>query len=290
MGHKNKPSLNEQLRQTLQSKLKIGESKYAHKLAGDYKSYIFSWNTYRAYYKHAAYFLRWAKANHKCKTIQECQHYADEWIQTRIDKGLSAYTIKLEVAALSKLYGNTANDYIETPKRLRQNITRSRGAAKRDAFFSESKNADLVEFCRSTGLRRAELKALTGDKLIKDADGNYRILVNKMSKGGKPRQALIIGNVAKIVSMMKAAGTGKVFERIPSNADIHSYRADYATSIYEMNARPIAEILRTNRHDVYFCRKDRKGKWFDKHAMLLASQNLGHNRISVVGEHYLRGV
>lgn len=290
MGHANKVSLNQQLKDELQKRLRIGESKYAHKIAGDAHQYIFSWNTYHTYYKHACYFLKWAKTVHKCKTLAECHKYVNEWIQARIDQGLSAFTIKLEVAALCKLYGTTATDYISTPKRLRKNIKRSRGPAVRDKHFVEANHSDLVEFCRSTGLRRAELKALTGDKLVQDADGNYRILVNKMSKGGRPREALIIGDVPKIVSMMQAAGTGKVFDRIPVSADIHSYRADYATAIYKMFARPIKDILETNRKDLFFCRGDRRGTWMDRRAMKTASLNLGHSRISVVSISYIRDI
>lgn len=286
MGHKNKISLNQQVCDVLQSKLRIGESKHAHKIAGDSHDYIFSWNTYRAYQKHALYFASWAKTTHKCKSVDELRQYADEWIQTRIDAGLSAYTIKLEVAALCKVFGDTAFEYIKTPSRYRKDIKRSRGPAVRDAFFSEKNNRDLIEFCRSTGLRRAELRALTGDKLIQDDDGNWRILVNKMSKGGRPREALIIGNVEKIVGMMQAAGSNRVFESIPSCADIHSLRASYATAIYLRFARNPRTI--SNRHEVYCCRKDRRKTWLDRNAMLIASRNLGHNRVCVVGEHYLR--
>ena len=39
---------------------------------------------------------------------------------------------------------------------------------------------------------------------------------------------------------------------------------------------------------VYWCRGDRKGEWLDKGAMLDASEALGHSRLSVVGEHYIR--
>lgn len=286
MGHKNKKSLNQQMFDVFQSKLRIGESKYNHKQLGDATSYIFSWSTYKSYAKHAKYFLVWCRATHKCKTLKECRQYADEWIQGRINQGKSAYTIKLEVAALCKLYSDVATDYIPTPKRLRKNITRSRLETVRDNNFSEKKNADLVEFCKSTGLRRSELRALTGDKLIQDADGNYRILVNKGSKGGKTREALIIGNVQKIVKMMQDAGTGKVFKSIPIHADIHNYRAEYATSVYLMHARPIKSIK--NPHEIYYCRKDRRGTWFDRNAMRICSENLGHHRVCVVGEHYIR--
>ncbi len=286
MGHKNKKPLQHQVCDVLQSKLRIGESKHAHKLAGDASDYIFCWNTYHTYRRHALYFADWVKSKYKCKTLAQCRQYADEWLQQRIDEGKSAYTVKLELASLCKLYGDTAEDYIKTPPRLRKNIVRSRRQAVRDTHFSEINNGALVTFCRGTGLRRAELRALTGDKLTKDADGRWCILVNKMSKGGRPRLAPIVGpEVSRIVKMMQDAGDGKVFHRIPTAADIHSYRADYATTVYYQHARPLKSLP---HNEIYYCRKDRKGTWFDRRAMKKASLALGHNRICIVAEHYIR--
>lgn len=287
MGHKNKRSLLQQMTDTYQDKLRIGESKLAHKIAGDATDYIFSWSTYKAYTKHARYFLTWAKSKYKCKTLAQARQFADEWLQLRIDEGKSAYTIKLELAALCKLYGDTAADYIPTPPRLRKNIVRSRRQAVRDAHFSEANHADFCEFARSTGLRRAELKALTGDKVLQE-NGEWYIIVNKMSKGGRPRKAPIVGNVSKIVGMMQAAGTGKVFPKVPNGADIHSYRAEYATQVYLNHARPLELIPREDR---YYRRKEMRGRPpLDRRAMGYASVALGHSkgRVSVVGEHYIR--
>ncbi len=289
MSHKNKKSIHMEMNEVLQEKLHkgVGTSKHARKVAGDTAAdAIFSFNTYKAYKKHCAYFISWSRAKHKCKTLAQARQYADEWLQLRIDEGKSAYTIKLELAALCKLYGDTAADYIKTPPRLRKNIVRSRRQAVRDAHFSEANHADFCEFARSTGLRRAELKALTGDKVLQE-NGEWYIIVNKMSKGRRPRKAPIIGNVAKIVSMMQAAGTGKVFEKIPNGADIHSYRADYATQVYLNHARPLKSLP---KEEIYSCRKDRRGVWFDRRAMGYASAALGHSqgRVSVVGEHYIR--
>lgn len=290
MGHKNKKSIHMEMNEVLQGMLHkgVGTSKHAQKISGNSTAgYIFSFNTYKAYKKHASYFLNFAKAKYNCKTLAQARQYADEWLQMRIDEGKSAYTIKLELAALCKLYGDTAADYISTPPRLRKNIVRSRRQAVRDAHFSEANHADFVEFCRSTGLRRAELRALTGDKLVKDDDGRWCILVNKMSKGGRPRKAPIVGNVGKIVGMMQAAGTGKVFEKIPNGADIHGYRAEYATTVYLMYARPLKTL---SKEEIYYCRTDRIGVHFDRRAMGYTSAALGHskNRVSVVGEHYIR--
>ena len=41
------------------------------------------------------------------------------------------------------------------------------------------------------------------------------------------------------------------------------------------------------KNAVYYCRGDQKGQQLDRAAMIAASQSLGHNRESVVGEHYI---
>ena len=246
--------------------------------------------------KEANYFVKYCKEKHKCKTLEQCRPYVSDWIDSR--RHLSAYTLKLDLSALAKLYGVKATDFgIETPARVMSNITRSRGVKKRDSHFSEKRNADLVYFCKCTGLRRSELAALRGDKLAVDDRGRLCINVTVGSKGGRPRLAPIIGDVERITKLMHDAGSDKVFPKVPSGADIHSYRADYATAIYSQYARPLNKIPydkinkgtgRKYQSEVYICRGENKGKRLDKRAMLEASKALGHNRICVVGEHYIR--
>lgn len=196
---------------------------------------------------------------------------------------LSAYTQKLSASALCKLYGESLEELgISTKRAARNEITRSRGTAKRDSHFSEEKNADFVEFCRSTGLRRSEITKLRGDQLLQEEGQWY---IQTTGKGGRFRIIPICGDVELVVRKMQAAGTGKVWKKVPQNADIHSYRADYASRIYLKYARPIEELPRKER---YICRKDKRGITYDRAAMLEASRALGHNRISVVGAHYLR--
>ncbi len=296
MGHKNKKSLTRQVQEVFESKLKIGCSKHKDKNDGISDNYIYSYGTLKAYMKEANYFVKFCKEKHGCKTLEQCKTYIAEWIDSR--RHLSAYTLKLDLSALAKLYGVKASDFeIETPARVMSGITRSRGMKKRDKHFSEKRNADFVEFCRSTGLRRAEITALRGDMLATDERGRLCIEVAVGSKGGRPRLAPIIGDVKKIKAMMDAAGSEKVFQKVPSGADIHSYRADYATAIYNQYARPLHKIPydkfnkgtgKLYQSEVYICRGERAGQRFDKQAMLEASHALGHNRICVVGEHYLR--
>ena len=47
---------------------------------------------------------------------------------------------------------------------------------------------------------------------------------------------------------------------------------------------------RKQQSQVYCCRKDEAGKKLDKLAMYICSKALGHNRIDVVANNYIRGL
>ena len=212
----------------------------------------------------------------------------DAYLQKHIDEGYSPYTQKLIACALAKLYGCSTMDFIPTQVRHRSGIIRSRkckDSGKSKAKFSESRNQEFVDFCRATGLRRHEIKQLKPENLGYDqATGKY-MLIDIKGKGGRLREAPILSE--KAVERMKNTPAGQlVWNKIPSRADIHSYRADYCRAIYEQHARPINEIPKIQR---YHCRGDLKGIIYDKRAMAVASRALGHNRISVIAGHYLYG-
>lgn len=298
MSHQNKKSLIGQVDDRLQKMTQagVGRSKHQDKIDGEDHKYIYTWKTYQAYMKHCCYFVKWCKENYGCKTLKECRQYVPEWIESR--RSLSASTQKLEVAALSKLYrcrhsrGQKPFKDVETDTRRRADIKRSRGDAVRDKHFSERNNADLVIFCRCTGLRRAELQDLRYDDfrlMAPDGSAEPGLYVHRSTKGGRVRRINFVGSKDEIALccdiMSKGNGLAKVWGKVHSGADIHSYRADYATKVYQMYARPVATL----KHDeIYYCRGDRKGTWLDKKAMFVASKALGHNRISIIASNYLR--
>lgn len=288
MGHHQ--SLDYQIVQRFQSILRIGESKHAHKLAGDANKYIFSYSTYHSYCKHAKLFAAWLRKYHKeCKKLSQARNFVNEYLEYRItQQQRSAYTIKLDLSALVKLYdGSTAADYIPTPPRLRKNIKRSRHELPHHKHFSEKRNAMLVATAKATGLRRSCLCQLRGTDWELGPDGKYYIIVTKGAKGGRPRRAEVVcDNPETIINFMRERGTEKVFPgNISKAAPVHAWRAEYATAVYRKYARPLESLP---REEIYYCRKDRRGVKFDKKAMLMASKNLGHNRICVVAEHYIR--
>jgi len=341
MGHsKPKKSLLQQVKEALDSKLAIGESKYYAKRRGEHTDHIYSWSTYKSYLKHCCYFVKWCKEQpvlesigHKPRTLDECRVYVESWIQSDIDRGLSAYTVKLQLCSLAKLFSCSTTDFdIITPQRERSNITRSRGAVKRDEHFSTKNNADLITFCKCTGLRRSELAQIRGSDLIKEGDAYY-LEIQRNTKGGRPRVSPVVGGKNEIELVLKLcneAGEDKVFPKPSKNADIHSYRGEYATRIYNLHKRPLKEfknerlIIYKNRivktyvsingkrvfkgnedyyitidgkrklisgfrdvSSVYYCRNELKGTYYDRKALFEASRALGHNRESIVAEHYL---
>ncbi|WP_394273612.1 hypothetical protein [Butyricicoccus sp.] len=123
----------------------------------------------------------------------------------------------------------------------------------------------------------------------------------RSGKGGRERVSPIVGkNVDQIVARIRdTVADEKVWQHVNSNADIHGYRGDYATAIYKSYARTIEQIPydrvnagtgRRYQSEVYVCRKDEAGKRLDKAAMLICSKALGHNRIDVVANNYIRAL
>lgn len=315
----------------------FGESKKEAIANGTDGQKIFSFNTYQSYWKHTKYFIAYVKEKHPdCTTIKKAKKYVNEWLQARADQGLSAWTVQLEAKALGKLYGISPEDedYFNPPKRNREAIKRSRGDCVRDKHFSVTNNDELIKFCKGTGLRRSELGALKGGDLITKEkiereinhlygipqqkrtqidekrlsilldtrlfDSNYYIYVRN-GKGGRERISPIVGkNAGQIVERIQnTPDNEKAWQHVHQSADIHGYRAEYATAIYRAHARPIEEIPydkvnkgtgRRYQSDVYTCRKDESGKKLDKKAMLICSKALGHNRIEVVANNYIRGL
>ena len=271
-----------QVKEILEQKLRIGESKHLAKQQGVSTDGIYSWGTYNTYLAKSYAFAKWSKEQHGCKTLADARRHVDDYIKSYIDRGYTAHTQKTIANSLAKLYGCSTTDFIPTQPRNRKNITRSR-MGKASSRFSESKNQEFVDFCRATGLRRHEIKFLKPENLGFDEATKKYMLVDIKGKGGRLRDCPILSKEA--VERMKNTPAGqRIWNKIPYNADIHSYRADYCKAVYNLCSRPITEIPQKER---YYCRNELKGVVYDKRAMAIASRALGHNRIEVIASNYL---
>lgn len=340
MGRKDKSyskDLHQQAYDKLTSMQAFGESKKEAMADGTADNKIFSFNTYDTYWKHTKIFTKWMKENYpEITTLKKAEAHVNEWLQSRVDAGLSAWTIQTEAKAMGKLFGIKPDDpnYFTPPQRHRADIKRSRVDTERDKHFSVTNNDELIKFAKGTGLRRSELEELRGRQLmtrdqidpeiarieaipdaartkterkyldaLRDAnifDAGYFIHVEN-GKNGRVRVSPIIGpNVDQIVDRIRNTGADeKVWQHVNSNADIHGYRGDYATRIYKDYARKIDQIPydkvnkgtgKKYQSEVYSCRKDEAGKKLDKAAMKICSKALGHNRLEVVANNYIRGL
>ena len=249
---RNRHSLSYQAKQILDSKLRIGESKHDLKRKGeDTSKWIFAYSTYTNYLKHINYFINYARKEYATeygkqpRTLEDCRKYVEPFMRNSIDRH-SPWTCQLQICALGKLYDCRTTDFnIELPKRKRSQIKRSRHSNQMDKHFSEKKNADLVCFCKCTGLRRRELAAIKGSDLHIYENGIYKLNVTKGTKGGRPRQVIICYETQEeldtVIRLCKEAGNSNIFKKVSSAADVHYYRHIFALRTYEKHARPFKE-------------------------------------------------
>ena len=185
MGHKNKVCLKMQAKAKFDSIQCFGRSKHEDKLAaaeaweksdksiskrdyinGEIRDKIYSVSTYETYAKHNSYFIKWVEDNKpkgEIKTLEDIKRFVPEWLESRIDAGLSAYTIATEAAGLAKLYGCDYRDFcVDLPSRNREDIFRSREwGCKKRIFFRRKKrrNCEFLSGYRFAACRIGKIDA-----------------------------------------------------------------------------------------------------------------------------------
>lgn len=266
-----------------------GQSKHIDKMFNGGKpapDKIYSHKTMENYKGITARFATWAEKTHGCKTLAQAEQYAGEWIGTQMDNGLKPATIHQYTAAVAKVYQKPMKDVQATiPSRPRSDTTQYRGK-KWVGHFSPEKHSDLVDFYKDTGLRRHEIAALRPSDVTRLTDGRAQVTV-RQGKGGKKRVVTALsGRPADIAEKAAAAGRGKVFDHIPKYAPIHEEgRQHYAQTLYDSLARDVSTLPRSER---YHCRGDKAGTVYDRAAMKVVTEQLGHSRISVIAQSYLK--
>ncbi|MDU3198752.1 MAG: site-specific integrase [Anaerococcus hydrogenalis] len=269
---------------------------------------IYSYVTYKNYKRSCYKFADFLYKNHKeVRQLKDLKiKHVNNYLQYMVVKGYSAPTINSAKAAIAKLMQVSSKEFLNTPKVKRENITRSRGEAMRDKHISKATEYYYAKFTTAIGGRRSEMEELKGTDLVikpltvklKDKNGNKYVKVLskrypqvkiRNGKGGKERFAPIFAKnkeeLTEIINTFKKAENNKVFQKLPSHYDNHFYRGEYAKRAYKKFARPVRNI--NNKREVYFCRGDKAGEAYDRKAMLISSQFLGHNRVDVIARHYL---
>ncbi len=274
-------SLEQQVYDILQSKYKPGTSKRLAKQNGTSSEYIFSSATKKGYTKICRRFVSFCKKRYGCKTLGECLLYTGEFVRrgNKNGKPYSPSTMKTYACALAKLYDVEMHDICDDlPLRERKDFKNSRGDPR---YAEEGIYKDQIRLVKATNLRCHEVRQLRGNDYRINPDGTMDVHVRR-GKNGKERWTRVIQDQDWVLALMRFAGKEKVFMEVPQG--LHRYRSQYATELYKSLARPLDQIPREDR---YYCRKELKGVVYDKRAMRIVSQNLGHTRIEVIARSYL---
>ena len=195
--------------------------------------------------------------------------------------GLSAPTQSTYKAALAKILGVSSTAFIATDIRYRANKKNNRLKSNDDRMSAETNNR-WFSIVSATGLRKNELKAITGDSLYQREDGRYYLKIigkKHKTKGARDRWVPIItrnkDELERLVEEFKLAGKKRVFQ-VPSALKPHKYRAEYAKRLYLLVARDLKDIK--NKKEKIFLRGELRGVVLDRKACLIVSRALGHNR------------
>lgn len=288
MGWRNKKyhiSLKTSLYKKLAEMYVIKNKKKKYKMSKEYKEHgfsgvIFSSKTYHTYKQHVDDFADWMKENYpEITTLNKAKHHVKEFLEIRKEQLPAAHSIQTCASALFKVFDikPESEDYFLTPRRKRENLTRSRGTKKSDKNFSRENHEELINFADSTGLRYGGMKRIKGKDLytadelkdmlvehkktphkaesrkqIKMIEAALKLLevpdayffVYTKEKGGKERYALVSGeNTIDVFNRFRNTKPDQhVWEFVPKNADIHGERHKYICTLYKKVARNIEDI------------------------------------------------
>ena len=90
MGRRNKSyskDLHQQAYERLNSMQAFGESRRAPSRREPTEIRYFPFNTYKSYWKHTKYFIKYIKEHHpECTTLKKARKYVSEWLQDGVDR------------------------------------------------------------------------------------------------------------------------------------------------------------------------------------------------------------
>ena len=283
------PSLKCQFKNEIKGRYVYNASKH-YATPDEYKEKIFSTSTRDSYIQHAETFVSFLRKNNlKASTIEEAKQYVPVFLKHEIAVGKSACTIRSEACALAKVYRCSSNDFgVAFPKRSRKAIKNNRSKKEYSRHFSEARHRDIVCFAKATGLREEGMKKVKGTNIQIEQNGD--IMVHIKEKGGRERDVLMfysdenVYREARKVALSHIGKDEKIFENISKAAPIQAYRRAYAQSLYKSVARDIDSIPDQEK---YICRNELSGLIFDKKALKIVSEALGHARLCVVVNNYI---
>lgn len=313
MARRKSGSLYHQMKRELQKLDRIGQSKHEAKQAYrvECEAKGERWNpaqakgihsiaTMTAYEQTSREFSTWLKESHPevRKTNQVEREHMKSYLLYRQEQGLSAWTTSKDMAALNKIFdAGLTKQEIGLRERSYHDTTRSRVERTHDSEINRSNYQKQIDFASAFGLRRESI--VGGSYQVKDLslyknENDGKLYTAVIEKGGRYRVAPCLESHQKLIEaqypqievrdehMSKEAfktaymaSDGVLFDKYPHRIDNHELRHQYARELY-------SELVEQKGQD------DANYRGYDKQILREVSEALGHGRLSVVVEHYLR--
>jgi hypothetical protein len=288
-----------QFNQILDSKIRIGMKRHDAKEV--YRSklealgekphnlkteYIHSVKTAAVYREVVNKFGKWIKTNYpdvwNAKDISKVtKEVCYAYLKEQQGEGKSAWTISRDMAALNKILdlGLTKIEG-DLKKRSLKDIKRSRyGTNTRISKALSKANEDQIIIAKATGMRRSSMTKIKMYDFI--FNNNLPVGITLIEKGGKVRIAPILKSYELEVQKILTSKNSKdqIFKYYSKKIDNHSFRAEYASKRY-------IELRESRKTMGVSINNDFRG--YDSSIIAQISKDLGHNRLNIVVEHYLR--
>lgn len=244
-------------------------------------------NTRKQYLKNLKRFLKYCREIHNCKTFNECKLHIQDYSNYLTEKQLSASTIHSYLAPVCIASGINMN---KINKPIRHTSEYTRGRTHESVVKSRDLNdvnwSHLVEFQKRVGLRRAELKKLTGKDLVQDESENW--CVYTVGKGGKKQMQRIKDDDVEFIKTYfeNKNPDERIFKEseFANDLNLHYLRAECAKQFYI----DTLEKLRTDSDFQDILIKQIKARW-NKYNLNKSGKPKRFDERRIQGYYYLRG-
>lgn len=207
--------------------------------------------TYRQFYKHSYRYVQYCRQTHDCRDYESCcsMEIAQAYADSLKEQGYTASTVHTYLAALPMSFHGIELKRIKKDKRHTAEYIRGRKAPFvpcKDNDLNHPDHDYLVSFQRRVGIRRDELKKLTGSDFVYDESGYCCVRV-KVGKGGKKNQMNRLNTEEDAEFIRKyfvgKAPDEKIFlpETFKNHLNLHKLRAESAKEYYRIQVEKIRE-------------------------------------------------
>ena len=195
--------------------------------------------TFKNYEKNVKRFVKFCRETFDCRDYESCREHIQDYADYLKEHNYSPSTISTYIASTCCAFDLDMAEIKGRPIRRTGEFTRGRNNITNhiNQDFNNPEFERLVKFQKIAGLRRNELKYLTGDCLVKDSD-NFWCLYIKNGKGGKSQMQRLIrpGDIDIIRPYFEDKGPDEpIFteQELNNDLNLHKLRALSAQKYYD---------------------------------------------------------